>query len=219
MSGARALPWTALVEAIGEDRFEEIRTAIVRDRADPASRDAFLMLAPAGALLREMMAPEAPAEAVHAYGALLHALYLLWDAGWPVVALDGASLDRALADPAPLRRPPVAPGITYVQLPARAVWAQPAPEAAHEPLDGCVVTLSAASIGVLAVLGFRDDREGFTTIEAAAPLPLDAPPPRPDGAAPFTSTLPSGSRAGLRSVATRQELLALALLARTAAAA
>jgi hypothetical protein len=72
---------------------------------------------------------------------------------------------------------------------------------------------------VLAVLGFRADREGFTTIEADAPLPLAPPAPRPDGAAPFSSALPAGDRAGLRSLVTPQELLALALLARAAAAA
>ena len=219
MTAPRPLPWTDLFDAIGESRFEEIRTAVRRDRVDTANRDEFLMVASAGGLLREMMPPEASADAMLAYGALLHMLFLLWDASWPVTTLDRPILDRALADLEPLGHPPTAPGVVYIQLPERAVWAEPAPGEPHEPLDGCFVSLRAARATVLAVLGFRADREGFTTIEADAPLPLAPPAPRPDGAAPFSSALPSGERAGLRSLVTPQELLALALLARAAAAA
>lgn len=219
MTAARPLPWTALFDAIGEGRFEEIRAAVRHDRVDAADRDAFLMIASAGSLLREMMPPEANGGALAAYGALLQILYLLWDAGWPVATLDRPSLEGALADPAAIGHPPPAPGVTYVQLPERAVWAEPAPGEPHEPLDGCFVALSASRIAVVAVLGFRADREGFTTVEAAAPLPIAPPGPRPDGTAPFASALPSGERAGLRSVVTPQELLALALLARAATAA
>lgn len=219
MTAARPLPWTALVDAIGAGRFEEIRASIRHDRVDAADRDAFLMTASAGSLLREMMPPEADAAALAAYGALLQMLYLLWDAGWPVGTLDRPALDRALADLAALAGLPPAPGVTYVQLPERAVWAEPAPGEAHEPLDGCFVWLGASRVAVLAVLGFRPDREGFTTVEAAGPLPIAPPGPRPDGTAPFATVLPSGERAGLRSVVTPQELLALALLARAATAA
>lgn len=219
MTTPRPLPWTALFDAIGKSRFEEIRTAVRHDRVDAANRDEFLMVASAGGLLREIVPPEASADAVLAYGALLQMLFLLWDAGWPVTTLNRPMLDRALADFEPLGHPPTAPGVVYVQLPERAVWAEPAPGEPHEPLDGCFVSLSDSRATVLAVLGFRADREGFTTIEADAPLPLAPPAPRPDGTAPFSSALPSGERAGLRSLVTPQELLALALLARAAAAA
>lgn len=219
MTTPRPLPWTALFDAIGASRFEEIRTAMRHDRVDAANRDEFLMVASAGGLLREMIPPEASADAVLAYGALLHMLFLLWDAGWPVATLDRPMLDRALADFEPLSHPPTAPGVVYVQLPERVVWAAPAPGEPHEPLDGCFVSLRASRASVLAVLGFRADREGLTTIAADALLPLAPPSPRPDGAPPFSSALPSGDRAGLRSVVTPQELLALALLARAASAA
>ncbi len=213
MNAGRPLPWSDLVEAIGAKPFDDIREAVASAHADPADRDAFLLLGPVGALLRELMPADAPAEAVTEYGALLHVLYLHAEAGRPVRTLDRAGLEAALADTAPLARPPVAPGVCYVQLPERHVWAETAPGTPHEPLDGVFTMVSAARVAVLAVLGFRPERGGFTTVEAAAALPLAPPGPRADGSAPFASTLPAGERAGLRSVASPAELAALALLA------
>jgi hypothetical protein len=210
---ARVLPWSDLLEAIGPKPFEDIREAVAAGRVDAADRDAFLLLGPVGALLRELMPSDAPAETVTEYGALLHVLFLHREAGHPLRALDRAALERSLADPSPLGRPPEAPGAWYVQLPERLVWAETTPGTPHEPLDGCFVVLSAARLSVLAVLGFRPERGGFTTVEAASALPLAPPGPRPDGSPPFASVLPAGERAGLRSVTSPDELLALALLA------
>lgn len=213
MNATRPLPWTDLVEAVGTKRFEDIREAVATGRVDATNRDAFVLVGPAGALLKDLMPDEAPAQAVAEYAALLHLLYLHHDAGHPVRALDRAALDAALADLHPLGRPPAAPGVLYVQLPERAVWAEPNPGEPHEPLDGCFVQLSASAVTVLAVLGFRPERGGFTTVEASAPLPVRAPGPRPGGSAPFASALPAGDRMGFRSVVSPGELIALALLA------
>ena len=218
MSATRPLPWTDLIEAVGAKRFEDIREAVTAGRVDATNRDAFILVGPAGALLKEMMPDEAPAQAVTEYGALLHLLYLHWDAGHPLRRLDRAALESALADPGPLSRPPAAPGVTYVQLPERAVWAEANPGEPHEPLDGCFVHLSASAVTVLAILGFRPERGGFTIVEASAPLPASAPGPRPDGSAPFASVLPAGDRMGLRSVVSPDELVALALLSVAATA-
>ncbi len=215
MTTLRPLPWTDLLEAVGEQRLADIREAARAARAaraDPARVDAVLLLGPAGALLKELMPPDAPPEALTEYASLLHVLFLHWDGGQRVRALDRPALERALADLAPLARPPAAPGVTYVQLPERAVWAEPAPGTPHEPLDGCFVALTASQVRVLAVLGFRPERGGFTSMEAAAPLPLLPPGPRPDGSAPFASTLPAGERMGFRSVVSPAELLALGFL-------
>jgi hypothetical protein len=215
----RPLPWAALVVAIGEAPFEAIRTAVLHDGVEATSRDAFLMVSAAGALLRDLTPPEAPADALHAYGALLHGLYLLRGAGWPVLAVDRPTLERALADAAIPHRVHVESGTAYVQFPERAVWAEPAPGEAHEPLDGCIVTVTEDAVTALAVLGFRPERQGFTTLEATSRLPLAPLTRRPDGSAPFASTLPAGDRAKLRSVASPQELTVLAFLARSAGAA
>ena len=212
MNAARPLPWTDLIEAVGTKRFEDIREALTTGRVDATNRDAFVLVGPAGALLQDLMPDEAAAESVTEYAALLHLLYLHWDAGQPVRTLDREALEAALADLAPLRRPPAAPGVRYVQLPERTVWAEPNPGEPHEPLDGCYVLLSASAVTVLAILGFRPERGGFTIVEAAAPFPLGVPGPRPDGAAPFANVLPAGDRMGFRSVVSPGELVALALL-------
>ncbi|MGD0483679.1 MAG: hypothetical protein ABSB58_03385 [Gemmatimonadales bacterium] len=214
----RPLPWTDLIEAIGTKRFEDIREAVSVGRVDAANRDAFILAGPAGALLKELMPEEAPAQAVMEYGALLHQLYLHWDAGHPLRRLDRAALEAALTDFRPLGRPPAAPDICYVQLPERAVWAEPNPGEPHEPLDGCFVQLSASAVTVLAILGFRPERGGFTTVEASAPLPAKAPGPRPDGSTPFANVLPAGERMGFRSLVSPGELVALALLCMAATA-
>jgi hypothetical protein len=218
VNAARPLPWTDLIEAVGTKRFEDIREAVTAGRVDAANRDAFVLVGPAGALLKELMPDEAPAQAVTEYAALLHLLYLHWDAGQQVRQLDRAALEGALADLAPLRRPPAAPGVCYVQLPERAIWAEPNPGEAHEPLDGYFVQLSASAVTVLAILGFRPERGGFTIVEASAPLPLGPLVPRPDGSAPFANVLPAGDRMGFRSVVSPGELVALALLSVAASA-
>jgi hypothetical protein len=219
VSPPRALPWADLTEALGPKPFADIREALAAARVDPSDRDAFLLLGPAGALLRRLMPPDAPAADVTEYGAIAHFLYRHWDAGHPLRGLDRPALDRALGDPAPLSRPPAAPTVCYLQFPERAVWAAPAPDAPHEPLDGCFVAVSASAVSVLAILGFRPERGGFTVIEASAPLPLAPPGPREDGSPPFASLLPAGERAGLRSIATSAELAAAALLSLAATAA
>jgi len=211
----RLLPWTALVDAIGDQRLEGIRDQVLLLGVDGASRDAFVMVSTAGSLIRDLAPPDAPPGTLQACGALLHSLHLLREAGWRVVTPEPVALAAALDAPPAAALPTPPAGTVYVQLPERLVWAEPSPGAAHEPLDGCFVTVAATMVTVLAVLGFRPEREGFTTLEASAPLPAAPPAPRPDGSPPFASTLPSGGRAGLRSVATPLELVALALLARS----
>ncbi len=212
----RFVPWAGLVEALGEERFEEIRTALASAGTDPWDRDAFLLAAPVGRVLRDLVPPEAPAEAVTSYGALLHALYLHRAEGRRVRGVEAARLREVLAAP-----PAVAPGAagaTYVQLPERIVWAAPNPGAPHEPVDGCFVLASPGRVRVVAVLGARPERAGFTTVEAESGLPLPPLPRRADGGAPFAPVLPAGERMGLLSVVSPAELLWLALLAARAAA-
>lgn len=209
---SRALPWTALMEALGEQRFVEIRESLERNRVNPLERDAFVLDGTVGNLLRDVMAEDAPAETVNAYAALLHMLYLAWSEGWPVIAVDAAALRSAVASP---RRPTTEDRrrlFSYVQLPENLVWAEPVPGAPHEPVDGGFLVQRDELVTALAVLGFRPEREGFTTAEAAVRVPV-TPPPRPDGSAPFASRLPGGERAGLVSVADETELVALLLLA------
>ncbi len=216
MTEPRPLPWTALVEALGADSFEAMRAALAKAATDAADRDAFLLDGAVGRALRDLVPADAPADAVTEYGALLHALYLHWDAGSP-----GRSLERdaaaALLSAPPARIEDVpAPRAVYVQLPERLVWAAPAPGAPHEPMDGLFLLRAPGRCRVLAVLGFRPDRQGFTTVAADTPLPPRLAP-RPDGSRPFATVLPGGERMGLFSVTSPSELAVLALLALAAA--
>lgn len=212
----RFVPWAGLVAALGEDRFEEIRAALGAAHTDPWVRDAFLLDGAVGRLLRELVPGDAPAEAVTSYGALLHALYLHRADGGPVRPVGRDELRALLA--APPSNPSLEVGARYLQLPERLVWAAPTPGAAHEPLDGCFFLAAPERLRVLAVLGARPEREGFTTIEAEAPLPAPPLPPRDDGSAPFAPVLPAGERMGFVSLTSAGELVWLALLAALAAA-
>jgi len=210
VSAPRAYPWTAVIDALGQPRLEDIKAELVSAHVDASDADAFALVGAVGRALRELVPDEAPAEAVTAYLQLLHHLYLHWAAGHPVHATTRERLSAALAAAAPAPASP--PGVWYVQLPERLVWAAPAEGAAHEPVDGLFAAIEAGRARVLAVLGFRPERQGFTTIDATVTLPLAARP-RADASAPFSSVLPAGERMGFFSVTTPEEMVWLALLA------
>jgi len=212
----RFLPWAGVVAALGAAPFEPIRSGLADAKVDAADRDAFLLAAAVGGVLRELVPGDAPAEALTSYGALLHTLYLHWDGGARVLRCGADRLRAVLAAPPPMVAS--ATGTVYAQLPERVVWAEPSPGAAHEPVDGCFVTVWGTRLRVLAVLGARPERDGFTTVEAEAPLPLPALRARAGGAAPFTPVLPAGERMGFLSVVSPDELLWLGVLAAVAAA-
>lgn len=212
MSAARALPWTELVSAIGEERFAEIRESLTKAGVDDLNGDAFMLNGTVANLLRDLMPDDAPAEAITAYAALLHMLHVCWARDWPVVTITADRLRTALSSPIP-HSPFSIPLVCYLQLPERLVWAEPAAGDPHEPLDGVFLIATAARADALAVLGFRAARDGFTTMEGAIALPSPPPPPRADGSPAFASTLPGGDRAELISVVDASELCALALLA------
>ncbi len=207
----RPLPWTGLVGAIGEPRLEEIRADLAARNTTDLDRDAFVLNGVVAVLLREMVPEDAPAEAVTAYGALLHSIYCCWARDWPVVAVEVDTLRTALTRPSPLV--PRSSAACYVQLPPRLVWAEPAPGAAHEPLDGAFLLVHGERAMVLAVLGLHELREGFTTMEGVVRLPAPAPAARVDGSAPFAPVLPGGDLAQLVSVVDTHELATLILLA------
>jgi hypothetical protein len=215
--GERPLPWTPLLKALGEQRFETLDRALKEAGTDELSRDAFLLNGEAGQLLRDLVAEDAPPESVNACGALLHLLYLAWARDWPVAEVGRDSLREVLISPPPISGRPGPPAVCYVQLPLRMVWAEPTPGRPHEPLDGLFVLAVEVRVSVVAVLDFRGSLEEFTTMEAALALPAPAPESRPDGSRPFASLLPAGDRAGLFSVADTVELAALGLLALAAA--
>ena len=215
MSAPSSMPWMPLLEAIGEQRFEEIKADLAARRTDDLDRDAFVLNGVVASLLRELVPEDAPAEAVTSYAALLHMLYAAWARGWPATIVDEDALRRALTGFPPLSPLP-SPLFSYVQVPPLLVWAQPSPEAPHEPLHGLFVVAAPHRLRVLAIVGAHELRKGFTTMEADAPLPLAPPGPRADGSPAFASVIPGGERKRLISLVSPGELAALALLAQAA---
>lgn len=193
----RVLPWSSLVDAIGEARLAEIRAALEQDRVDAWGRDAFLLHRAAGALYRELVPEDGPPDAVTAYGTLLHMIYLMWLAGWPT---------RTMGDSQPPDEP-----IVYLQLPERRYWAQRDDAEPHEPIDGVFVLSRGHHRSLQAVLGMHEFGDGFSTIEAEVEWPLEPPGPRDDGSAPFAPRMVGGDRAGLHSVVNAAELAWLCL--------
>lgn len=208
---ARLLPWTELLAAIGEARFEEVRASLQTRGTDDLDRDAFLLDPAAVNLLRDLVPEEAPAEAVTAYAALLHMMHACWARDWPLASVGPELLRVALTRTSHLT-PRTPPTVCYVQLPERLVWAEASPGEPHEPMDG-IFLVAGARLQTVAVLGLRSGRDGFTTMEGDLALPAAAPGAREDGTPPFASRLPGGDLARLLGVANPHELGALALLA------
>lgn len=185
---------------------------------DPRSRHDFVLLPEVQRLLAELQPPEQAAqhpEAAEEYLALLHAAFRFRQAGRPLRVVTRAQLEPTLDRPAPTSPPAIPDGACYVQLPANWFWAQRGPGEPHEPLDGMFVVASPRSdeITVIAILGLRPERGGFTQVtvrtrpgDVAAAHAVRRDPP-------FGATMEGGAQAGFRSVATAGELLALTHLA------
>ena len=103
----------------------------------------------------------------------------------------------------------------YLQLPERLFWARISDTAAPEPLDGLFLAAGPGDreITVLAVLGLRPERGGFSQIALTVP-PEDLAQAKDFVRRPrFAPVLEGGERAGVKSLVSEAELLHLAHLA------
>jgi hypothetical protein len=190
---------------------------------DAGDRGEFAMVPEVQRLLAELESPELVAqqpEAVQEYLELLHAMYRFDTAGRRVVSPARAQLQPWLRRLPPAEPPKVPGGACYVQLPAHWWWGQRGPDAPHEPLDGVFVVAAPRGdeVTLLAVLGLREERGGFTQVTVHA---------RPEDFAaargvqrdpPFAPLMDGGTSGGVLSVATPAELLTLVQLALLAVA-
>lgn len=185
------------------DRFERIRES--QGGADPGDRDRFLLNRDVAALLLELRPEEGYGDATEAMAALVHHGYRFWDAGEVVRSIAPEQLARVVDPgltrrPLPSGRPAVLPA--YVQLPPLSIWGV-LEAGSPEPLDGWFSFGTGAALNVLAVLGIRSGRAGFTTLEVRGTRP---------GISPVFAPLQSGveARAALATVRSEAELLELA---------
>jgi hypothetical protein len=192
---------------------------------DPTHPDRFNFLPRVGEILRSVVSPDAPPEALDQYRALLYHAFNFWCHGKCLYLIEPA-VARFVVEAAPslqgwdfdMPRPSV-----YLQLPANLFWASISADGAPEPVDGVFVTAarSADALGVpyqqvelLLVLGIRRDRAGFSII----PFSTEVGPGIAQewaaaegraGSKDFENLLPGGELAGLYSILTASEALKL----------
>lgn len=206
----RPHPFDIIHEALSEEWFARAGEA--------AGRLEFQQLEPVQRVLGEFAAGHAAAgAAAEEYGTLLYVAHRFWRAGRHTVTLERAAVDEMLAAAARLPAAPatVPRGACYVQLPERLFWARIAPDATAEPLDGLFLAAGAdgREVTVLAVLGFRPERGGFSQVSVTAP-PQDLARAGDLARRPlFAPALEGGERAGVKSLLSEAELLHLASLA------
>ena len=212
------------MEPLAGHFFPALRDETAQRHGDAADRDTFLLLAHAGAALKQMLPDDAEAAALDQAAELLWLSWRFWDTGLRVYVLSDAATARLTApnyDTGSWRF--AAPAAAYLQFPHQRLWARVAPGAAYEPVDGCFVGArdlpgGAHELRILAVLGLRPERPGVSLImhhaalQEAAVAERAAHPWR-ENAEPFTNAMPGGERMGYQTIATVNELEALVLRA------
>ena len=219
---ARLTPFDLVFTQVISSRFPSVADGLLRDEADPADRDAFLMNREAVSVIHDLVPEGGMGDAVAHLAALVHHAYLFWRGGGWTFTVDRATLDRLLRSPHPgaLSTRSGLPDAYYLQIPRQLVWGRLGTDEPYQPLDGCFVSLGPdVALRALGVFGLHPDRMGFAVVEAEGEAAVW---PRPDGPGdePFAPHMDGGSKAGLYSVNDPAELLLLAdrtteLVART----
>jgi hypothetical protein len=212
----RPTPFDLVFSQIAERTFPEVRAAIEGAGYEPTDRDAFLMFPEVVTLLRELRPEAGVGEGMDQLVALLHHVYILWDAGGLTLPVPEDRLGELLGSSSGTSAPAEPPRAYYAQFPQHQVWAEVLEGESHEPLDGCFIHSTAGSLRVLGVFGVRPERLGFSVVEAEGPRAPELR--RPDGSMLFSPVLPGGASAGLHSIAGGEELLELGWRTRAMAA-
>lgn len=207
-----ALPGRAFVDR----HFPVIGEEAEARGVDPADPDRFVLLASAGAALREIRGEEEEGERILQHGALLFHAWHFWRERERIHLLTTSAMEALLDEALPEGLPPPAlpSGAGYVQFPQHLVWARAGEGDRPESLDGFFWTRSAAgNLSALLVAGIHRERAGFSVVEVP-PLPFAdvgawAGLKVREGEPDFAPTLPGGELAGLRSVETGGEVLKL----------
>lgn len=203
----RPTPYATAIAPWADEHFFPIRQALADLGVDLWDRDAFLMAQPVVALVHALRPEGGLGEGLKEFTGLLHAAYLFWLHGEPVLAFDARAAETLLAMPKAVRQD-AGPSVRYVQLPPRRIWGAPTAGGPHEPLDGCFVIRRGDHLTALGIFGAHPDRDGFTVVlvEGSRPMGLA----REDGAPLFAPVMEGGASAELHSLVGMEELLELA---------
>lgn len=204
----RPTPFDLVFASLAEERFPAIRAGLAAAGQAATDRDAFLMEREVVLLLRDLRPEGGLGEGMDQLAALLHHVYVLWDAGLATVEVTAEQLPALLETETGLPAGTEPPPTLYAQYPERKIWAEVVVGSPPEPLDGCFIHADAAGeLRVLGAFGMHPERLGLSVVEVAGPRPEGLV--RPDGTAVFSSTLPGGAAARLYSLAGAEELLEL----------
>ncbi|NIM49222.1 MAG: hypothetical protein GTN62_04680 [Gemmatimonadales bacterium] len=208
-------PFDYAFAQLAETRFAKIREETSEAPRHTTDRARFAALPSVQHILADVEAPdviEANPTAADEYLSALYVAYRFWDAGCPVFTVARKGLEEALASERTGSAPSVPGGACYLRFPERWCWAQIGPAEPHEPLDGLFLAASPDNreITIVAVLGLRSDRPGFSQVTVTA-APEDFAAARQEARTPlFAPVLDGGEAAGLKSVVTTAEVLQLA---------
>jgi hypothetical protein len=212
------------MEPLAGHFFPALRDELAQRHGDGGDRDAFLLLAHAGAALKQMLPDDSDPAAFDQAAELLWQSWRFWDTGARLYVLSDAAAARLTApDYAISGWRFAAPAAAYLQLPYQRLWARVSDAAAYEPVDGCFLAAreiagGAHELRMLAVLGLRRERPGVSLIMHHATVDDSnvaerASHPWREGAPPFANAIPGGERKGYQTMATVNELEALAVRA------
>jgi len=198
--------------------FGAIRAAAASNDSDPSDLGAFAKLPPLPGILASLhpaAGTEPSEDATEEYVRLTYAAYHYWSDGRRTYSVIRDRLVARIAELSQSSSPHLV-AASYYQFPEQWFWAQPGAESAHEPLDGLFVVprgRGGKEWLILAVLGLRAQREGFSQISLLA-APEDLISARAIARdPPFAPVMAGGQSAGFRSVISIAELLLLAWLA------
>ncbi len=203
----------------GSERFAETEFPAIEEEAESrgtamVGRDDLASLARVGALL-QTVAPEAsePSALTRYLDILFHG-FRFWKAGCSMYAFEEPVL-RSLVERAPdlsgWAPSSPAPSI-YIELPKNLFWADAVEGQPPEPVEGLFVAVGSDAakddLRILAVLGMRADRPGFSVIEVVAP-PEEAK--TSGNPTTFRSEIPGADLAQLYSLARPSEILLIVM--------
>lgn len=204
-----------------EDHFTRLRREELASGKDVRDRAQFAALPSVRQILTEIESPELLSNdptATGEYLTLLYAAFRFWSAGQMTYRIAREAIDDSdVAATCGASLPRIPQGACYLQFPERWFWAQIDRDAPHEPLDGMFVADSAdgRELTVVAVLGLRVGREGFSQISVCATPEDMTAAAGTVRAPPFAPLMDGGSAADFKSLASTGELLYLARLALT----
>ena len=192
------------------ERFPAIGGDAETHGVDVYDREAFLLLASVGELLRALLPPDSTGTAFEQFGPIVAQAFQYWLNGKQTFTLEEAKLRELLGSAAAIgawdMAPPTPAG--YVQLPRNVLFARIDESAHAEAVDGFFFTMPGLNdpavppyshLDVLLVLGLVPHRGGFSVIAVTAPITAEAPGHFGDAqaraaGADFTNVLPGGER-------------------------